>query len=140
MTDDRSAAQHRRAVTPRPSRRSTSQVQFESLEVATAYVGQAADLRGMASQEAGELAQDRLGARHRRGPQGEGDLVQVAQQRGSEPRRYPGPLPGTTSGVSRAVALPSLVGGASNTPRWNRVASAPWMVLASASRSPLAGR
>ena len=68
------------------------QVQLVRLDVAAAKVGDARDLRGVAGQPAGELAQHALDAHHGRGPQRQPGLADVAGQGGRQRRGRRSPL------------------------------------------------
>ena len=68
------------------------QVQLVGLDVAAAQIGDAADVGGVEGEPAGELAQHAFDSHHRRGPQRQPGLGDVAGQRGRQPgwHRRPG--------------------------------------------------
>ena len=63
-----------------------------ALDVRAAQIGDRCDLGRLRGQPAGELAQDRLDANHRGGPQREAHLLDVALERRPQPRRDRRPL------------------------------------------------
>src|SRR6266568_3691591 len=87
---------------PAAGRGPAGQVQLVVLDVAAAEVGDAGDLRGVASQPAGELAQHALDADHGRGSQRQAHLGDVAGQGGCQARRRGCPLRGPFSRAVRA--------------------------------------
>ncbi len=89
-----------------PGRGPSCEVQFVVLDVTAVEIGDACDLGGVDTKPAGELAKDTFDTNHRRWPQRQAHLGDVARQRGRQHRcaRRPlvGPLGGpTTVGLSR---------------------------------------
>ena len=73
-------------------RGTAGQVQFVGLDVAAAQIGDAGDVRGVGGKPGGELAQHALDTHHRRRPQRQPHLGDVAQQRRRQPVRDRRPL------------------------------------------------
>ena len=90
---------------PAADGRPLGEVTLVTLDVVTAQIGDRRDLWHVCGQPGGELAQDRLDADHRRRPQRQAHLLDIALQRRAQLRRDRRPLPRADSGlVSVALA------------------------------------
>ena len=78
---------------PAAGRGPVREVALVALDVGAAQIGDRPDLRRLCGQPAGELAQHRLDPDHRRRPQRQAHLLDIALQRRPQPRRDRRPLP-----------------------------------------------
>jgi hypothetical protein len=78
---------------PAAGRGAAGQVALVALDVGAAQIGDRPHLRRLGGQPAGELAQHRLDPDHRRRPQRQAHLLDIALKRRPQPRRDRRPLP-----------------------------------------------